>query len=202
MLLERIRSNNLVLLDEGKNPCNVVHVYNLVDAILLALDSERADGKTFFITDGEPITWKDFLEAHVVFLNKPIALKSIPVGEIGIPNSYKIGPIRSATNIIRFAFSGEFRKFFSENLPEFASINSFVFNAFQQLNPEVQRSIKLLFSGPTVIPKSNEGDTVKWDAFVAAQNRKIRHSIRRAQNELGMSRGRTSNLGWKIQNNG
>src|SRR3989442_1543127 len=71
-LIENLRDNRVVLIDDGRGSCNTTYVDNLVDAIFLSLENEQAIGHTFFITDGEAITWGDFIRAHIAMLqNKP-----------------------------------------------------------------------------------------------------------------------------------
>jgi len=67
-LVQSLRQNAVALIDGGRGACNTTYVDNLVDAIFLALDNDASSGKTFFITDGEAITWGDFIRAHVAML--------------------------------------------------------------------------------------------------------------------------------------
>jgi nucleoside-diphosphate-sugar epimerase len=47
------------LVDEGSGICNTVYVDNLVEAMWLAANSEKAAHQDFLITDGERVTWRD-----------------------------------------------------------------------------------------------------------------------------------------------
>lgn len=67
-LVQSLRQHSVVLIDGGRGACNTVYVDNLVDAIFLSLENEAASGETFFITDGEAITWADFIGAHAAML--------------------------------------------------------------------------------------------------------------------------------------
>ena len=40
----------------------MVYVDNFIEAILLALDKDKAIGETFFITDKEQIRWRQYLD--------------------------------------------------------------------------------------------------------------------------------------------
>ena len=182
--LDRFKSGKAFLFEGGKNPCNVVHVYNLVEAIILALESEKSVGKTYFITDGDSITWKDFIEVHAALLDKDIDSPEISLHDLTIPEPLKLGPIKSAMDILKFLFSGEFRNSLSVNVPLFAAINSFLYTRFQYLDFETQNRIKKILSKPQSIPKI-PNNIIRYDSFISTQNRKVRHSIEKARKELG-----------------
>jgi nucleoside-diphosphate-sugar epimerase len=76
-LVDKLRQGKVALIDQGKGACNTVYVDNLVDAILLALENERAVGQTFFITDGEEVSWGDFIRAHAAMIAPPPRLSQI-----------------------------------------------------------------------------------------------------------------------------
>lgn len=184
MILNKIKADNVYLLHRGENPCNVVHVYNLVEAIILALESEKTAGEIYFITDGDPITWKDFIEANIALFEKKIILREISINDVTIKKSCKLNAIKSVASTFKFLISGEFRNMLSANVPLFGKINAFAFNKFQHINPKIQKRIKMLLSSPKSIPKI-ENNSIKYDSFIATQNRKVKHSIEKAKKELG-----------------
>ena len=59
-VIEEARRGKLILVDDGDGACNTVYIDNLVHAILLAVTTDDAPGHTFFITDGEQVTWREF----------------------------------------------------------------------------------------------------------------------------------------------
>lgn len=63
-LIQQLKGGQAALIDGGNGACNTTYVDNLVDAIFLAVESEQAVGQAFFITDGERITWGDFIRVH------------------------------------------------------------------------------------------------------------------------------------------
>jgi nucleoside-diphosphate-sugar epimerase len=67
-LVQNLRQNTVALIDGGRGACNVTYVDNLIDAIFLCLDNNASSGETFFITDGERVTWGDFIRAHAAML--------------------------------------------------------------------------------------------------------------------------------------
>lgn len=68
-LMDDLRGGHAAYIDGGRGACNTTHIDNLIDAVFLALGNDRALGQTFFITDGEKITWGDFIRAHVKLLD-------------------------------------------------------------------------------------------------------------------------------------
>lgn len=81
-LIGQLRSGHGALIDEGNGACNTTYVDNLVDAIVLALDAPHVLGENFFITDGERVTWGDFIRAHVDMMDPKPALAQISSMEI------------------------------------------------------------------------------------------------------------------------
>lgn len=67
-LVQSLRQNTVALIDGGQGACNTTYVDNLIDAIFLCLDNDASSGNTFFITDGEGVTWGDFIHAHAAML--------------------------------------------------------------------------------------------------------------------------------------
>lgn len=67
-LVQSLREKAVCLIDGGRGACNTVYVDNLIDAIFLCLENDTISGQTFFIGDGETITWGDFIRAHVAML--------------------------------------------------------------------------------------------------------------------------------------
>ncbi|MDP2659851.1 MAG: NAD-dependent epimerase/dehydratase family protein [Dehalococcoidia bacterium] len=59
-----IREGHMVLVNGGTGVCNTLYVDNLVEAMLLAGEKDGAAGQVFHISDANPVTWKEFIEAH------------------------------------------------------------------------------------------------------------------------------------------
>jgi nucleoside-diphosphate-sugar epimerase len=73
-LIGELREGHATLIDGGTGACNTTYVDNLIDAIFLSMQNEAAIGETFFITDGERITWGDFINAHVAMMDCTVSL--------------------------------------------------------------------------------------------------------------------------------
>ena len=63
-MVNTIRSHGVAIVDGGRNPCNLVYVDNLVEAILLALWRPEAPGQVFHVTDPEPVSWERCITDH------------------------------------------------------------------------------------------------------------------------------------------
>ncbi len=90
-VLARARAGRLRIVGAGRNRVDMVHIDNAVDAHLLAeqaltvchrLDDQpggvrRADGRAFFITNGEPVVLWDWINDLLRALGEPPVTKSI-----------------------------------------------------------------------------------------------------------------------------
>ncbi len=57
-----IRGRNMLLVDGGRAVAGLCYVDNLLDAAVLALGHEAAPGQAFNVTDGLPVTWREFAD--------------------------------------------------------------------------------------------------------------------------------------------
>jgi nucleoside-diphosphate-sugar epimerase len=62
-LLNMMRRGKILMINEGRGLANMVHVSDLVDAILLASEVPKVSGERFIISDGRPILWRDYFQA-------------------------------------------------------------------------------------------------------------------------------------------
>jgi nucleoside-diphosphate-sugar epimerase len=89
-VLERARAGRLRIVGTGANRVDMVHVENAVDAHLLAeaalirgeesgagSDQRRADGKAYFITNGEPVVLWEWINALLCALGEPPVTKAV-----------------------------------------------------------------------------------------------------------------------------
>jgi nucleoside-diphosphate-sugar epimerase len=106
-LIAELGQGRTVLIDGGGGACNTTYVDNLVDAIFLSLENEKANGQIFFITDGEQVTWGDFIHAHARMMGRDAALPEISSREVLDFYGRRPGSFRAAARVAR---SREFRK--------------------------------------------------------------------------------------------
>ena len=67
-MVNTLRSHGVAIVDGGRNPCNLVYVDNLVEAILLALWRPEAPGQVFHVTDPEPVSWERCITDHAALV--------------------------------------------------------------------------------------------------------------------------------------
>ncbi len=94
-VLARARAGRLRIVGSGENRVDMVHVANAVDAHLLAETAlsechlrhdpaptapRRADGRAFFITNGEPVVLWDWINDLLRALGEPPVTRRIPLG--------------------------------------------------------------------------------------------------------------------------
>lgn len=75
----RLRERSVIYIARGRYALNTTYVANLVDAILLAVDSPAAVGEVFNVTDGEFVTKRRFFEAVADGIGAPRPRGSVPV---------------------------------------------------------------------------------------------------------------------------
>jgi oxidoreductase len=73
-----LRGRYMLLVDHGRASAGLTYVENLVDAALRALAHDQAPGQAFNITDGLPVTWRQFLDDLADGLGYPPARLSLP----------------------------------------------------------------------------------------------------------------------------
>jgi nucleoside-diphosphate-sugar epimerase len=78
-LIENLRQGKVRYIGGGKGAMNTIYVGNLVDAILLALNTPDAIGKIYNLTDGEFVSKRRFIEAIANGLDLPHPSSSVPV---------------------------------------------------------------------------------------------------------------------------
>ena len=93
------------LVNRGQGLCNLIHVYDLVDAIILAATVPGIDGECFIVTNDKPVTWAAFLGSYEKILAKKCLL-SIPTAMMKQYNvwrraSGKVQEYRFYTKVLR-----------------------------------------------------------------------------------------------------
>ncbi len=79
-LIERLRQRRIVLVDEGRHVAGLTYVGNLVDAMLLAAESEQAVGQAYNVNDDSDVTWSAYLQALATLVEVPPPRKSYARG--------------------------------------------------------------------------------------------------------------------------
>ncbi len=75
-LFNLIKYHLTVLIGDGTNQVNMIHVRDFVDAVQRCIEIEHPSGSTYFVTDGVNYTWNDvFNTAKNVYQKKTLTIK-------------------------------------------------------------------------------------------------------------------------------
>lgn len=67
----------MILINGGTGICNYVYIDNLIDATLAAVKRDTSVGEAYLISDGTPVTWKEFFGYYAKMARKS-NLPSVP----------------------------------------------------------------------------------------------------------------------------
>ncbi|MBE9513731.1 MAG: NAD-dependent epimerase/dehydratase family protein [Chloroflexi bacterium] len=67
-VLQRLKTEHVILVNGGDGLCNAVYIDDAVSAILLAAVKESAVGEAFLISGEQPVTWRDFYGGYARML--------------------------------------------------------------------------------------------------------------------------------------
>lgn len=77
-LVEALQKRQMTLIDDGSHLAGLTYVGNLVDAMLLAADSDKSVGQAYNVSDGSQVTWKAYLDALADLAGVPRCTRSQP----------------------------------------------------------------------------------------------------------------------------
>lgn len=178
-VLNELKRGKVKIIQTGTNPCNIVYTDNLVYAIVNSLNAKVYGFERFFITDsGEP-SWKEYLENLIKITGVRCELEKIENREDEkIEKKYNTSG--SFNQTVRFISSKEFRSLL-DVIPIFRRINRFVSYKINTMNPKTQEKIRSFLNKRNL----NEKKMQKKSFLEDLQYRKIRHSIKKAEDLLG-----------------
>lgn len=181
LIIDNLLKGAAALVDDGKNPCNLVHVDNLVLGIYKAIENESVNGERFFIQDkGEP-TWKEFLTKFSSIMGTDYQFDNIDSSLLKKNNTGRQNS-KYFFNPVKFLVSPEIRGSLAK-FPVFDSLLEFTSYRFSCLDPKLQERIRQRLSASIVIPKKS-GSYDLNNPLLSLQTRKVNHSINRARTML------------------
>ena len=62
--IERLKTERVILVDNGEGLCNAVYIDDVISAMLLAAVKEGAVGEAFLISGEQPVTWRAFFDGY------------------------------------------------------------------------------------------------------------------------------------------
>ncbi len=77
-VIKALRRRTITLIDGGRHNAGLTYVGNLVDALMLAANSDASTGQAYNITDGSQVTWKQYIDALADAAELPRPARSQP----------------------------------------------------------------------------------------------------------------------------
>jgi nucleoside-diphosphate-sugar epimerase len=183
-LMDDLRAGRVVFLEGGNGACNTTYVDNLIDAMILGLENDRALNQAFFITDGERVSWGDFIRAHMALLEPPPEVKEISRAEIeasrGRSSGLLLGSMKATARVAR---SKEFRQMLME-IPLTEAAMKKAWNWISSLPPEKRERLRARL-GVRRAAKSAKGKFIPDAVTEATQSTTVFFSIEKARKMLG-----------------
>ncbi|MCX6545039.1 MAG: NAD-dependent epimerase/dehydratase family protein [Acidobacteria bacterium] len=172
------------LVEDGSNACNLVHVDNLVEAMLTAVRVDKGAGERYFVNELRPVSWKQYFDDMMGLTG--LKCEFVPVSRDEIVADLTPRKVPSGIgDHLRIAVSGEFRNGLSM-LPVFGRLNSLASKTFNRLPIRFQQTVRGRVEGPVFIPHEKPRRPFSIDEpWIRAQIRRPFHSPEKAVRELG-----------------
>lgn len=179
----KMMAGEVVLVDEGRNPTNIVHNDNLVEAILAALISEKGWGERYFVNEQEPVTWKQFFEDIASMVGIAPEFPLVTREEV-LRHMQGSAPAPAGLKSQAGALlSTEFREGLSV-VPAFKSMNDSAKRALNSMSPRWQARIRSRITRPIVIHPVRNTRSLDHK-LTTVQVRRVYHSPEKIMRELG-----------------
>ncbi len=179
-LFDLLALGRLPIIEDG-GYCNLIYVDDLIEAVMRGLTAKSGFGQPMFITDGVPIAWREYIEAHAALSrsNPPRVLRA----EVQRPKlsagEWLKASVRPLAPVMR---SKEFRAFVFES----PAMQSTLFRAYLALRdkPLLSPLVANLGSGKTAMGAPN-GETSYHELWTDLQLSEAKLSAARAESLLG-----------------
>jgi nucleoside-diphosphate-sugar epimerase len=188
-LVRRLRTRQLALVDGGTGVCNLVYVDNLVDVIELALERQHVVGETFFVSDDEPISWRQCLEDYARIAGVSTDLPNISSADVDRVHRRRrprlLNWIKRSGNYLVSADAARLLR----RAPLPASIKAKAQYAVDALLPAVKEAVRgdrrFLALWERDRPGSLPPDIDEVDDYFLVQTRTVVHEVTKARTRLG-----------------
>jgi len=172
-MVDALRSNGVALVDGGRNPCNLVYVDNLVEAILLALWRPEATGQVLHVTDREPVSWERCITDYAALVG--VDVPHVTAAELVHPARERL--LRDSLRAVAD------REVWGplQRIP-------IVRRAFQALPGHAKEAVRRWLRGREEPVRRNGSPVHRFHAnhpFIAGQKRTVAHSSEKARRLLG-----------------
>jgi nucleoside-diphosphate-sugar epimerase len=184
-LMNDLRAGRVAFIDGGRGACNTTFVDNLIDAMVLGLENDQALNQAFFITDGEKVSWGDFIRAHAALMEPAPEVGDISRAEIRSFRGTNGGLLRSSVKATsQMIVSKEFRQMLMQ-IPLMEVAMTRAWNWLGSLPPEKRERLRTRLGVRR--PSSNHVPTkfIPDAVTVATQSGTVWFSIDKARRLLG-----------------
>ena len=173
-MVNTVRSHGVAIVDGGRNPCNLVYVDNLVEAILLALWRPEAPGQVLHVTDPEPVSWERCISDHAALVG--VDVPRVAAAELVPPTRERLW-----RDSLRALAEGEVQR----SLARIPLVRRW----FQWLPEPAKRAVRARLHrwDPVRRNGSPERRFLADHPFIAGQKRTVAHSSEKARRLLGYS---------------
>ena len=153
--LDELRTGPIVLVDEGRNPSNHVHVDNVAQSIITSLNTDRGWGERYFVTEPGRPTWAELLSGlgdAIGVRYQHFDVSRDQVLQYERESHRKAGGFMM--NTVRGIASSQFRKGIAA-IPLFSGLEQYAYRTFTGLHPQTQRKLKARLQRPIVVEKQS-----------------------------------------------
>ena len=185
-ILDCLTKGSFALVNGGGAPCVTVDVRNLCIAILAAAGSDVSDGRRFFVTDAENVTW-----AQLIGYLAPLAPGGMQVLHVSAADaraaSARVPSAKaSVTRALKHLASSDVRAALRKD-PLLARWDKAIRDSVRRLGSEREEKLRLSVEGAVRVAKVDSRLPEFDRGFATQQLRGVRHSSERAMRELGYS---------------
>jgi nucleoside-diphosphate-sugar epimerase len=108
VIVEMVKSGRFAWIGGGNHLTSIAHVDNVVEGLILAA-SKGAPGEVYFVTDGEPVVFREFIARLLATQGVPAPTRSVPVALGSVVSSvgeraWRTLPLPGQPPLTRFTF--------------------------------------------------------------------------------------------------
>lgn len=178
-LMDLLAQDKICVLEDG-GWCNLIYVDDLVRSVWCALMTDKGFGEPLFITDGAPLKWSTYIDAHAALIGaNPVRVSSGDVlkGKLGLRDWMKAS-LRPLPSVIK---SQEFRNFIFES----PAVQATLFPAYLRLRESrlLRPYVEKLRSGSAA--SGGPGARAFNELWTLLQISEARLSVERAASLIG-----------------
>ena len=184
-LMDDLRAGHVAFIEGGRGACNTTYVDNLIDAIVLGLETDAALNQAFFVTDGERVTWGDFINAHMALMKPAPEVVEVSRAEIEASRGKTAGLLMGSVKATaRVARSKEFRQILME-VPLTEAAMKKAWTWLNSLPPEKRERLRARLGVRRSAAQSVLAKFIPDPVTVATQSTTVFFSIEKARKLLG-----------------